>query len=113
MEIQENEKFEKWCCENTIDEIEILTNISKKQSIKWLVLSLIPIVNLFTIGKLIFCYNNIYYMKSRGNNTGNNFFRWLLLFWGLIIIPLLEINYLERHKEKAIKILGWEKIALD
>lgn len=101
-------EFEKWCDGVDDETLDELYKAAKKQYHKWLLISLIPVINWVTMGKAIFCYNNICYIKSRGRTTGNSLWRFLLLLWGLYIFPLYVVKRLANNDKRGNKVLGWE-----
>ncbi len=103
----DNIDFDKWSSGVSEDIIEDLISITKKQYYKWLLLSLIPIINWFTMGKAIYCYNNINYMKSRGHSTGSILWRLVLVIWGLIIFPFILVMILSNNEKRGNIALGW------
>lgn len=103
------EEFIEWVGgpETTEAEVEELEKRTRKSFWKWLLISLIPLVGQFTIGLAIFCYNNLAYIESRGRNNGNGLFRLVLMLWGLIIIPIIEVQVLSRADKLGNSVLGW------
>lgn len=93
----------------TEEYVEELEKKTSKSFWKWLLISLIPGVSFFTMGFAVFCYNNLSYIKSRGRNTGNNIVRLVMLLYGLLFIPLLEVNICSKNDKLGNKILGWDK----
>ncbi len=91
----------------TEETVEALEQITRKSFWKWFLISLIPGISVFTIGFAIFCYNNLSYIKTRGRSQGSVLFRWLMLLWGFLIIPLLEVRICTKSQGFANKILGW------
>lgn len=109
----------KTCTEEFIDwvggpdtteaEVEELEKKTRKAFWKWLLISLIPVIGQFTIGLAIFCYNNLGYIESRGRNNGNNILRFIMMCWGLIIIPIVEVFVLSKADKLGSLVLGWNK----
>ncbi len=101
-------EFEEWCEGAPEEQIESFVKTTRKNYYKWLLISLIPLVSFFTVGKAIFCYNNLSYLKSRGNSNGSNLWRFILLVWGLFIIPIAQVKAYSNNSGKGAKVLGWE-----
>ena len=99
--------FYEWTGGASEEEIEALIQITKKSYMKWLLISLIPIINIFTMGNAIFCYNNLSYLKSRGRSNGNGLWRLILLVYGLFIPPLIGVQLCSRFEKLGNKVLGW------
>lgn len=95
--------------DTTEAEVEALEKKTRKAFWKWLLISLIPVVGQFTIGLAIFCYNNLGYIESRGRNNGNDFIRFIMMCWGLFIIPIIEVQVLAKADKLGNSVLGWNK----
>ena len=104
------QSWAEWSDGCTEEDIIAMQKKSSKSFWKWLAISLIPLVGFFTIGFAIFCYNTHAYVKSRGNSNGNNLVRFILMIWGLIIIPIIEVNVLAKNVKSGNKILGFDKL---
>ena len=104
------EEFIEWVGgpDTTEAEVEALEKTTRKSFWKWILISLIPMVGFFTIGCAIFCYNNLEYIRTRGRNNGNNFIRFLLMHWGLIIIPIIEVGIFSKFDKLGASVLGWK-----
>ena len=99
--------FEEWTGGASESEVQALTAQTKKRYHFWLLISLIPIIGQITIGFAIFCYNNYSILKSRGNSTGNNNWRLLMMLWGLFIPPIIIVQACAKIEKLGNKILGW------
>lgn len=99
--------FYEWTGGASEEEVAALTAQTKKRYYMWLLISLIPLIGQFTIGLAIFCYNNYAILKSRGRNDGNGLWRLLMMLWGLIIIPIIEVQACARIEALGNKVLGW------
>ena len=99
--------FEEWTGGASEQEVRELTKKTQKRFFFWLLISIIPVLGQFTIGFAIFCYNNLSYIKTRGHSQGNVLVRWIMLLWGFIIIPILEVKLCTKWSGFANKILGW------
>ena len=91
----------------TEEMVEALEKVTRKSFWKWILISLIPGISIITMGFAIFCYNNLSYIKTRGRSQGNVLVRWIMLLWGFIIIPILEVKLCTKWSGFANKILGW------
>ena len=91
----------------TASEEELQATIArvKKRFKLFGLLSLIPGLNIFLMGCTIFCYNNLSILKSRGAKNGSNFLRFLMLLWGFIIIPLIEIQLFAHITSLGAKVI--------
>ena len=105
--------FDEWSDYATDEELDALEAAAKKSMWKWILLSLIPILNLFLIGCAIFAYNNYHFIKSRGEDMGNDIVRGIMMIWGLILIPLIVLKILSKSNKLGDKVLGWDKIDFD
>ena len=105
--------FDEWSDYATDEELQVLQDAAKKQMWKWLLLSLIPILNFFLIGCAIFAFNNYHFIKSRGRTMGSDFLRFIMLLWGLFIIPILVMKILSKFDKLGDKVLGWDKVEFD
>lgn len=105
--------FDEWSDYATDEELAVLQKAAKKSMFKWMLLSLIPILNVFLIGCAIFAYNNYNFIKTRGRSMGNDIFRGIMLIWGLLIIPLIVLKILSKANKLGDKVLGWDKIDFD
>ena len=99
--------FDEWTGGASEQEVREMTAKVKKSFWKWLLISLIPFVGQITIGFAIFCYNNYSLLKSRGQTTGNNNLRLLMMLWGLIIFPIIVVQACAKIESLGNKILGW------
>ena len=88
--------------------LEMAIEQTKKSYIKWLIISIIPVVNFVTMGFAIFCYNNLCYLKSGGKSRGNNAWRFILMVWALYIPPQIVIKICSSNEKFSKKILGWK-----
>lgn len=105
-----NQKFAEWCGDATESEIAQHKEAAKKSYHKWLLLSLIPFVGQFTVGIAIFCYNTYTFINTRGRSEGSNLWRFILLCWGGILMPLIEVQLLAKSDKMGNKVLGFDKI---
>ena len=105
--------FDEWSDYATDEELEVLQDAARKKMWKWILLSLIPILNIFLIGCAIFAYNNYHFIKSRGESMGNDTVRGIMLLWGLFLIPLIVLKILSKWNKLGDKVLGWDKIDFD
>lgn len=99
--------FNEWTGGANEQELKVMTSKLRKRFWLFLVLSLIPILNVFLMGCTVFCYNNLSYLKSRGRKMGSNLLRFFMLLYGLIIIPLIMVNIFAKSDKLGDKILGW------
>ena len=84
--------------------------LAEKNFKKWLLISIIPIVNFVTMGFAIFCYNNLCYLKSNGKSRGNGFLRFLMMLYALYIPPVIVVRICCSNEKLQKKILGWENL---
>ncbi|MCM1440408.1 MAG: hypothetical protein NC131_14570 [Roseburia sp.] len=98
--------FDEWTGGASEEEVEEMVAITKKRYHKFLLISLIPIVNWVTMGLAIFCYNNYSLLKSRGNSNGSNIWRFILMLYSLIIFPLIVVNICAHSDSLGTKVLG-------
>lgn len=108
--MRRTDAFDEWCDGASDEDLQAMEEAAKKQYHKFLLISLIPIINMFTMGQAIFCYNNLSYIRSRGRSTGNVVWRFILLLYSLFLIPLLVINICSKNDNLANKVLGWNKL---
>ena len=99
--------FEEWTGGASEQEVRELTKKTQKRFFFWLLISIIPVLGQFTIGFAIFCYNNYSLLKSRGQTTGNNNLRLLMMLWGLIILPIIVVQACAKIESLGNKVLGW------
>lgn len=95
--------------DTTEADVEDLEKKTRKAFWKWFLISLIPVIGQFTIGLAVFCYNNLGYIESRGRNNGNDLFRGIMILWGLILIPIIEVQILAKADKLGNSVLGWNK----
>lgn len=105
-----NATFAEWAGDATELEISQMKEAANKSFWKWLAISLIPIVNIFTIGIAIFCYNTSSFIKTRGRTNGSNILRFILMCWGGIIPPIIVVQLLAHSDSLGNKVLGFNKI---
>lgn len=105
-----NTAFEEWTGGATEAQIRQMKESASKRYWILLLISLIPIVNTFTMGFCIFCYNNLSLIKSRGRSNGSDIWRFILLVYGLIIIPIIVVQLCAHIDSLGLKVLGWDKI---
>ncbi len=99
-------EFNEWVGGASDEEVREMVKITKKRYFIFLLISLIPGVSIFTMGFAIFCYNNYCLLRSRGKNTGFNLWRWVMLLYGIIFIPLLVIKICAKSDKLGSKVLG-------
>lgn len=97
--------FEEWTGGASESEIREMIKVLRKNYYKWLLISLIPIINIFTMGNAIFCYNNLNYMKSRGRTQGSVLWRWIMIIYGLILPPIIAVPILANSEKLSAKVL--------
>lgn len=81
---------------------------TQKSFTKWLLISLIPIVNWVTMGFAVFCYNNLCYLKSGGKSTGSKALRFIMMLWAFYLPPQIVIKIVSKNEKSSKKILGWK-----
>lgn len=102
-----NQSFYEWTRGATEAEIqEMKAKVSKRFKI-FLLISLIPIVNLITMGCAIFCYNNLSLLKTRGRSNGSDIFRFILMVWAAILPPIIVVQACAHIDSLGAKVLGW------
>ena len=104
-----NEKvtLEEWIETVSDEERRALMAKTRKRFWIFLLISLIPYVNFFTMGFAVFCYNNLNFLKTRGRSTGNNGVRALMMIYGFIIPPIIVVTLCNKIEKLGAKILGW------
>lgn len=111
-------EFEEWCNGASEGEIKKLCWKQRFRILLYIVLWAISIIASIVIGStaglkigiaaflilggyfmgcVVFCYNNLGYMKSRGHNMGNNLARGILLIYGLILVPLVVVKIASKN----------------
>lgn len=100
-----NITFEEWTGGASEEEIREWQKTISHRFWIYILLSLIPLVNVVTIGMAIFCYNNYKLLKSHGASNGSNIVRFILLLWGLIIVPIIVVQVLARSEKLGDKVL--------
>ena len=105
--LEATQEFVEWTDGASDEELEMMEKITTKEMWKWILVSIVPFVNIFTVGIAMFCYNNLCYLKSRGHKVGNRWIMALMLVWGLFLVPLIEINIFQRNELLGNHILGW------
>ncbi len=100
-------EFDEWTGGATEEEVIAATAATKKRMNKFLLISIIPIINWITMGLAIFCYNNYSILKSRGRSNGNNLFRLILMIYAFFIPPILVVQLCARSNSLGLKVLGW------
>ena len=105
--MSDNIPLEEWIQTVSDEERRELMAKTKKRFIIFLLISLIPYVNFFTMGFAIYCYNNWNYLKTRGGNTGNDYIRGLLMLYGFILPPIIGVTLCTKNEKLSQKILGW------
>ena len=108
-EIVGDEKMtlEEWIETVSDEERRALIAKTKKRFWIFLLISLIPYVNFFTMGFAVFCYNNLNFLKTCGRSTGNNGVRALMMLYGFIIPPIIVVTLCSKIEKLGAKILGW------
>ena len=101
------QEFIEWTDAACDEDLEAMTDLASRAMWKWIILSFIPIVNIFTAGIAMFCYNNLCFLKSRGHRVGNKGIMFLFLVWGLFLVPLIEYSMFTRDERLGDHILGW------
>ena len=99
--------LEEWIETVSDEERRALIAKTKKRFWIFLLISLIPYVNFFTMGFAIFCYNNLNFLKTRGRSTGSNGVRFLLMLYAFILPPLIGFTLCNKIEKLGTKILGW------
>lgn len=99
-------EFEEWTGGASESEIVEMEKIVKKRFWIFLVLGIIPPLNFIFMGFAVFCYNNLSYIRSRGRNQGSDGLRFLMMLWGLIIIPVIEVQLCSKIEKLGTAILG-------
>lgn len=84
--------------------------LAEKNFKKWLLISLIPVVNFVTMGFAIFCYNNLNYLKSNGKTTGNGFLRFLMMLYALFLPPIIVVDLCCKNENLQKSVLGWKDL---
>ena len=104
-EIVSDEKvtLEEWIENVSDEERRALVAKTKKRFWIFLLISLIPYVNFFTMGFAVFCYNNLNFLKTRGRSTGNNGVRALMMFTDLLFLRLSLSPYATRLRSLVLK----------
>lgn len=105
-----NLTFQEWTGNATEAELKQMKDIVKKRYHLLLLISLIPLINVFTMGFCIFCYNNLNLLKTRGASMGSDLWRGILTIYGLLIFPILEVQLCAHVNSVGLKVLGWDKI---
>lgn len=105
-----NTTFEEWTGGATEAQIKKMKESASKRYWILLLISLIPFVNIFTMGFCIFCYNNLSMIKTRGRSNGSDIWRFILIVYGLIIFPIIIVQLCAHIDSLALKVLGWDKI---
>lgn len=100
--------FEQWCNGASEAEIQELERITSKRFKKFILISLIPVVNFITMGCAIFCYNNLCYIRSRGRNNGSDIIRFIYALYALIIPPFIVVQACTHISSLGDKVLGWK-----
>lgn len=99
--------FSEWTGGASEQELKVMTRKLRIRFWVFLGLSLIPFLNILLMGCTIFCYNNLVYLKSRGRRLGSNLLRFLMLLYGVIIVPLIMVRAFVKFDKLGSKILGW------
>lgn len=99
-------EFEEWTGGASESEIVKIEKIVKKRFSIFLVLGIIPLLNFIFMGFAIYCYNNLSYIRSRGRTIGNDGLRFLMMIWGLIIIPIIEVMLCSKIEKLGTLIRG-------
>ena len=107
------QEFAEWCGDATEKEIAEMKAVSRKNFMKWLLISLIPFVGFFTMGCAIFCYNTTSFISTRGHGQGSNLLRIVLLLLGGIIIPIIVVQILAHSNKLGDKVVGFDKLYQD
>lgn len=105
--MKNNISFEEWSGGASPAELIELKDRAKKRMVIYLLLSLIPFVNIVTVGLAIFCYNNISYIDTRGRSNGNDLLRFILMVWGFLIPPIIVVSICSGSDSLGNKVLGW------
>ena len=93
--------------EITEADVKMMIDHLNKRFRMFLLLSFIPLVNLVTAGCAVYCYNNLNWWKSKGDNTGNNLVRFIIMLLGGIIPPFVEVMLFARMEGLSNKVLGF------
>lgn len=91
MSQMKNFSFYEWSGGASEEEINSLIKKVRIRFWIFLVLGLIPYLNLIFMGLAIFCFNNLNILKTRGRSNGSDLLRVLMLLYGLFIFPIAEV----------------------
>ena len=105
-----NLTFQEWTGHATEAELRQMEEVVSKRYYLLLLISLIPLLNMFTMGFCVFCYNNLSMLRTRGESMGSDLWRGILIIYGLLIFPFLEVQLCAHVNSLGNKVLGWDKI---
>jgi len=92
-------KFEDALAGATDEQVEFFYQLVKKRRKRWLILSLIPVVNWFTAGYFIYC-NQVYRAFDGKESLG--FLSFFIFIWSLIIFPFIGVRILNHMPDRFI-----------
>lgn len=99
-------EFETWSGGATESELNQMEKTVKKRFWIFFLLGIIPPLNFLFMGLAVFCYNNLSYIRSRGRNQGSDGLRFLMLLWGVLIIPVIEVQLCSKAEKLGTLICG-------
>jgi len=104
--------YEIWRGDASDQEVFKMLEKAKKAFKKYFLLTFIPIISIFAIGRAIYCYNNYIFIKTKGRGKGSTLVRcWLGLgVIGNLFIPLIFEKILENNETRGRKVLGFDKL---
>ena len=104
--------FEIWKGDATDQEVFKMLEKAKKAFRKYFLLTFVPIISFFAIGRALFCYNTYIFIKTKGRGKGSTLVRcWLgLSIIGNFFIPLIFAKMLANNEARGRKVLGFDKI---
>lgn len=101
-----NFSFSEWTEGASEEEVKAMIKKVRVRFYIFLLLGLIPFLNFVFMGLAVFCYNNLSVLKSRGRSDGSNLLRLLMILYGFIIFPIIEVQILSRIKKLSSLVLG-------
>lgn len=101
-----NFSFSEWTGGASEEEVKTMIKKVRIRFYIFLVLGLIPVLNFIFMGLAIFCYNNLSILKSRGRSNGSDFLRGLMILYGFIIFPIIEVQILSKVNKLGSLVLG-------
>lgn len=101
-------EWKEFLAEANCTEADVKSMIAHLNKRFWMfmLLSLIPGVGIITAGCAVYCFNNANWWKSHGNTTGNNIVRFVIMLFGGIIPPIIEVWLFSKIDALGNKVLG-------